>query len=337
MRKTATARFCSDCGYELAQDSSGECPMCARFEQMRIEFSVPRPSELGARHTRPEGRVDVNHPVASADGRLAASEYRAILAANRARAASADGGSGGPAATVFRTPGLGQPAKARMEAPSTVLAAESSAPPEAVLAAESPAPAKKPGVRRKNRRPTDAPTAPLAGESPAPAKKPGVRRKNHRPTDAPTAPLAGELPAPPEKSTARRNRPTPTLAPSGGPTPILIRLRAPQQPANATMEAPTTAWAGESPAPPEKSTSWRSRPTPTPPPTRESARSLSAAAEHSTLPPPDADRVIGARAARHHSASPRGRVMLQIAIGVVIGGTSALISASVALFAPSIF
>jgi hypothetical protein len=48
MRKKAAAQFCGECGYELAPDSTGECPMCARFAQFRSEVTVPRRGELAS-------------------------------------------------------------------------------------------------------------------------------------------------------------------------------------------------------------------------------------------------------------------------------------------------
>lgn len=70
-RKTAVARFCGDCGYELAPDSDGTCPMCARFEQVRVDFIVPRPSDLDS--------VETEQTV---------SEIRPVIAARRTRSTS---------------------------------------------------------------------------------------------------------------------------------------------------------------------------------------------------------------------------------------------------------
>ncbi len=47
-RKTRTrkqnrvARYCGDCGYELASDADGKCPMCPRFQQIRMDFQERR-------------------------------------------------------------------------------------------------------------------------------------------------------------------------------------------------------------------------------------------------------------------------------------------------------
>ena len=54
MRKKAVARFCGECGYELAPDSTGECPMCARFAQFRSEVTVPLRGELASGPARPQ-------------------------------------------------------------------------------------------------------------------------------------------------------------------------------------------------------------------------------------------------------------------------------------------
>ena len=305
-------RFCRNCGYEFARDDTGECRMCARFEQSRIGFAVPRPSELANRQTPLEEPLEVDDPP-SVDWPPTPAEYRAILANRRAGTPSADGQSHGPAGTVIGALALPRPAKSAIEAPTAPIAGEAPAPPK-----------EKSTARRKN----STPTVPILGESPVPPKKKATGRRK---SSTSTAPTTGESPAPPKKkAAARRNsRPTPTPSPLW-PTPILIRLRAPQRPALVTMDAPTAALAGESPVPPETSTA-QGESRPTPPPTRESARSSSAAAEeHAALPLPDADRVLGAQALPNHDASYR-RVVSQIAIGLVIAAISAVIGVSVAL------
>ena len=303
-------RFCRNCGYEFQPDDTGQCRMCARFEQSRIGFAVPRPSELASRQTPLQEPLDGDDPP-SVDWPPTPAEYRAILAERRARTPSADGQSRGPVLGALALP---PPAKSAKEAPT------------AELAGEAPAPPKKKSTARR-RPPT--PSAPTAGASPAPPKKRATaRRKNSKPT----AELAGEAPAPPKKRAATgRNNSTPTPTPTPvWPTPILIRLRAPQQPAIVTMEAPTAVLAGESLVPPETSTARRES-RPTPPPTQESARSSSAAAEeHAALALLDAERVLGARALPHRAAS-YGRVVSQIATGVVIAAISAMIGVAVAL------
>jgi len=142
MRKTTAPRFCGDCGYEFARDRTGACPMCARFEQMRIEFAAPRPSEIAGRPTSPEPPLETTDPLTAVDRRPTPSEYRAVLAAQRARRASAEGRSGHPATVI--SPSLRQPAKRRMKAPQA--AGESPAP-----SREPPLPPKKkPTARRKD-------------------------------------------------------------------------------------------------------------------------------------------------------------------------------------------
>ena len=86
-RKKRAIRFCGDCGYELAPDNDGTCPMCPRFEQLRLELAVPRPGDLGAhranaRHTNVSAAPDEWPPTVA--------EYRAILDERRAASTSTD-------------------------------------------------------------------------------------------------------------------------------------------------------------------------------------------------------------------------------------------------------
>ena len=91
-------RFCGDCGYELARDNDGACPMCRRFEQLRIDFTVPRPSDLAAERAGGALRSTVEEwPPTVAD--------RAVLAERRAASPAS---LGQHAARVIRTPGLMQ-------------------------------------------------------------------------------------------------------------------------------------------------------------------------------------------------------------------------------------
>ncbi len=83
--KKRSIRFCGHCGYELARDNDGACPMCRRFEQLRLDFSVPRPSDAGGWPPTP-------------------AEYRALLAERRSRAAV----TGHPIPTVIRTAAMRQ-------------------------------------------------------------------------------------------------------------------------------------------------------------------------------------------------------------------------------------
>ena len=98
--KKRGVRFCGDCGYELARDNDGPCPMCRRFEQVRLDFIVPRPSDLTTR--RPGSDTDVG--VVPDEPPPTVEEYRAILAERRLRSAAL----GQDAATVIRTPALKQ-------------------------------------------------------------------------------------------------------------------------------------------------------------------------------------------------------------------------------------
>ena len=359
MRKTAAVRFCGACGYELARvRADDECPMCARFEQLRIDFTVPRPSELAGLRTGPDERLDVNQPVASEDRPATASEYRAVLAAWRARTASADGGSGGPAATVIRTPSLRHPARAPIGAPTAALTSGSPASPNkprarrkdrptTVLTSGSPASPNKPRARRKDR-----PTTALTSGSPAPPNKPRARRK-----DRPTTALTSGSPAPPNKPIVAEVEPEPAIAeirssaaaevehtPAAGIEiePVRSRRRvvsedddtafepveAPPEAVAAEMEPEPVAAEVEPEPEPGARRNYRR---PTPPPTQDGAGIWSAEKEITALPAPEAHQVMGAQAIRHRVASSRRRVMLQAAIGAVVGVTSALIGATVAL------
>lgn len=92
-------RFCGDCGYALAPDNDGPCLMCQRFEQLRLDFVVPRPSAL-AEQRAAEGDT---HASAAPDAwPPTVSEYRTILAGRQAGSTSTDA----PQGRVVRTPGL---------------------------------------------------------------------------------------------------------------------------------------------------------------------------------------------------------------------------------------
>ena len=99
--KKRSVRFCGDCGYELASDNDVTCLMCPRFEQLRLDFTVPRPSDLaahrpGSRNTDVSGVPDEWPPTVA--------EYRAILAERRLRSDS----PAQHAATVIRTAAMRQ-------------------------------------------------------------------------------------------------------------------------------------------------------------------------------------------------------------------------------------
>ena len=98
--KKRGGRFCADCGYELTRDNDDPCPMCERLEQLRLDFIVPRPSDL-ATHRPGSGNSDV--PSGPDEWPPTVAEYRAILAERRLRSSAL-----GHGATVIRTPALKQ-------------------------------------------------------------------------------------------------------------------------------------------------------------------------------------------------------------------------------------
>jgi hypothetical protein len=159
-------RFCRNCGYEFPRGDTGECRMCARFEQLRAELSIPLPRELASRHARPEEPLNISDPVPSVERPATTSGGRVVFAAQRGKTASADGRSGAPTATVIRTPALRQPADATTKAPLTA------------LAGESPAPAERSPGRRRNRRPTPPPTREGAWISSAAARASAAPEEN---------------------------------------------------------------------------------------------------------------------------------------------------------------
>lgn len=99
--KKRGVRFCADCGYELARDNDGTCPMCRRLEQLGLDFTVPRPSDL-ATHRAGSRNADVSRIPDARPPTVA--EYRAILAERRLRSDS----PGQRAATVIRTAAMRQ-------------------------------------------------------------------------------------------------------------------------------------------------------------------------------------------------------------------------------------
>ena len=74
--KKHAIRICSNCGYKFRPDDDGACPVCARFEQLRIDFTVPRPSDLAA-HRAEVRDTEVAAPDAWPP---TIAEYRAMLA-----------------------------------------------------------------------------------------------------------------------------------------------------------------------------------------------------------------------------------------------------------------
>ncbi len=107
-RKRTVRRFCGDCGYELALDSDGKCPMCARFAQLRLDSIAPQPSE-------PDSLAREQPPTVA--------EYRAIMAAQRAKSAS----TGRPMTVIGDSALRHSAAPAQTAAPPTDV---SSVPPE---------------------------------------------------------------------------------------------------------------------------------------------------------------------------------------------------------------
>lgn len=139
-----SARFCRDCGYELAPDNDGTCPMCARIRQLRMDFTVPRPSDLAAHRT---GSLATDVSGVPDEWPPTVAEYRAILAERRLTASP-----GGQAATVIRTPALKQsqvlPPRKRATAPDEVASAPTAEPEPVMKDSASPS-LKKATVRRK--------------------------------------------------------------------------------------------------------------------------------------------------------------------------------------------
>ena len=113
MKRRTAARVCGDCDYELAPDSDGTCPMCARFQQLRIDFADPGPGELASPVTHPAESLDAQSSVPSSGHPPTISEYRTVIAAQRARSRSVP--------TVIRNPALRtiQAQPAERSAPST--------------------------------------------------------------------------------------------------------------------------------------------------------------------------------------------------------------------------
>ena len=79
--KKPAIRFCGDCGYELAVDNDGRCPMCPRLEQLRLNSAVPRPGDLRAQRANAR---DTYRSAAPDEWRPTVAEYRAMLAERRA-------------------------------------------------------------------------------------------------------------------------------------------------------------------------------------------------------------------------------------------------------------
>ena len=107
------ARFCPDCGHELAGDTDGKCPMCTRIEQFRAELGLPS-----------RASQDGGLPVPSPRTSPTASKNEAIIS-KQGRGGSKQGRGGAPgvgvgesAATVIRTRALRQRQPARKREPT---------------------------------------------------------------------------------------------------------------------------------------------------------------------------------------------------------------------------
>ena len=144
-------RFCGDCGYELARDNDGTRPMCRRFEQLRLDFTVPRPSDLAAQRA---GSRDTDSSEVAEGWPPTVAEYRAILAERRLRS----GSSGQDSLAVIRTPALKQsqlpsPPQGATVQEDGVVPPSLPAPPANDLASASPLTAKaKRAAKAENRR-----------------------------------------------------------------------------------------------------------------------------------------------------------------------------------------
>jgi hypothetical protein len=293
-------RFCRDCGYEFPRDDTdGECRMCPRFEQLRIDPAVPRPSELASRQARSGETID-SGPVPSEDWPPTPAEYRAVLAARRASTPSANRQGRGPAATVIGTPALPRPANSAIEGHT---AASAGGPP--------PPPKKKSAARRKNRTPT--PTPPPVWPGPILIRLRAPQQPAIVTMEAPTAALAGQSPVPAETSTARRARPVASPSPSVGPTPIVARYR--RQPMQLRGD-PLPRWQVSRKLhqrSPHLGTKAAPRPC-----RREKASRIGPRRQRTktqSLQPPRGHRVSGGRTARHLAASSRRWAASQTAFG----------------------
>jgi hypothetical protein len=129
-RKKRAIRFCGACGYELALDSDGPCPMCPRLDQLRLNSVVPRPSELHRASAR-----ETQRSAAPAEWRPTVAEYRAMLAARRVAFTDESRGR------VIRTPALRQARIPHPPRPAHAADDEALTPPEQAQAlGEEPSP-----------------------------------------------------------------------------------------------------------------------------------------------------------------------------------------------------
>jgi hypothetical protein len=89
-RKRAVRRFCGNCGYELALEGDGTCPMCPRFEQVRTDSGLPRASELDSLGTRGTELVVRETAIGSGEHAPTVSDY-GLIGVERARSGSIGG------------------------------------------------------------------------------------------------------------------------------------------------------------------------------------------------------------------------------------------------------
>ena len=86
-RKHAVRRFCGNCGYELALEGDGTCPMCPRFEQFRVDVALPPPSEPDTSSTRRTELVNTETAITSGEHASTVSDY-GLIGVERARSGS---------------------------------------------------------------------------------------------------------------------------------------------------------------------------------------------------------------------------------------------------------
>lgn len=164
MKRRTAARVCGDCDYELAPDSDGTCPMCARFQQLRIDFADPGPSELDRPVTHPAETLDAQSSVPPSRHPPTTSEYRTIIAAQRARSRSVPSVIRNPALRAIQAP------PAESSAPSTPGSAAPAEEPKAPSPQPSTAPPEKasaPGVTLAPEADTGLPPLPAHPVAPA--------------------------------------------------------------------------------------------------------------------------------------------------------------------------
>lgn len=192
--KKRGVRFCGGCGYELARDNDGTCPMCRRFEQLRLDFIVPRPSDLTTQ--RPGSDTDV--AVVPDEWPPTVAEYRAILAERRLRSAAL--GQGAP--TVIRTPALKQ-RRVSPRAQSAKAGDGASAPPAEItplakdLASTPPAKAKR-QARRGQGKSRRAKRARVRSSRAAETMTPPATASSSAPVDSGDVPATPSSPGPPK-------------------------------------------------------------------------------------------------------------------------------------------